>query len=500
MFLETVLILTISLLLYIFLYYKHCFTYWSKRNVETLPPKIPLGNITLDFFKGSSFLVFADVYRYFKSKKKCKYFGFYTLFRPVFVPTDTELIKKILITDFQHFTDRASYCNEEVEPLSANLFSLKGEKWKYMRTRLTPTFTSGKLKYMFHTILDCAREISTTLDKIIIQKEPVNIQELMYKFSINVIGSTAFGLDIDCFNNPNTEFKYHGLRVFNKDISRRILFFIELFFPKLLFLFRVNFVKVPRDTTEFFFKIVKDMVNYRESNNAKRNDFMQLLIELKNDKTKGEFTMDQITAQSFIFILAGFETSSTLSKFLMYELALNPEIQNRVREEIITVLKEFDGNVTYEAVSKMRYLEMCVCEAARKYPALPVLTRVCCKNYKIPDTDIVIEKGTVVLVPVQGIHYDPEYYPEPEKFDPERFSEENKKNMISCTWLPFGDGPRNCIGLRLGLLQSKIAIISLLRNHSFSLNSKTNQPLKFQVKGVVLNVDGDVYLNAQKLS
>lgn len=85
-------------------------------------------------------------------------------------------------------------------------------------------------------------------------------------------------------------------------------------------------------------------------------------------------------------------------------------------------------------------------ETLRKYPPGIVLSRVSNKDYKVPDTDVVLPKGSEVLIPVLGLHKDPEYFPNPEKFDPDRFSLENKKTRPSCTYLPFGEGPRNCIG------------------------------------------------------
>jgi cytochrome P450 family 6 len=86
-------------------------------------------------------------------------------------------------------------------------------------------------------------------------------------------------------------------------------------------------------------------------------------------------------------------------------------------------------------------------EALRKYPPLPILTRLCTRDYIVPDTTIQIKKGVGVIIPVLGIHRDPEYYPNPEVFDPERFNDENKKSRPAFTWLPFGDGPRICIGM-----------------------------------------------------
>lgn len=82
----------------------------------------------------------------------------------------------------------------------------------------------------------------------------------------------------------------------------------------------------------------------------------------------------------------------------------------------------------------------------RKYPPLGTTDRLCVKSYTIPDSDVTIDAGTNVTIPILGIHYDERYYPDPDKFDPERFNENNKKSRPGYTYLPFGEGPRMCIG------------------------------------------------------
>lgn len=92
------------------------------------------------------------------------------------------------------------------------------------------------------------------------------------------------------------------------------------------------------------------------------------------------------------------------------------------------------------------YIISSLSETLRKYPSLPYLDRVCSKDYQIPGTNIVLEKGMAVMVPLLGLHYDPKYFPEPEVYNPERFSHENEQNIVPFSYIPFGDGPRNCIG------------------------------------------------------
>lgn len=116
------------------------------------------------------------------------------------------------------------------------------------------------------------------------------------------------------------------------------------------------------------------------------------------------------------------------------------------------------------------------------HPPFGGLVRRCMKDYKIPDTDVTIEKGTNVFISINGLQYDPQYYEQPKKFMPERFDDRNNKNNKSSVEMPFlsfGDGPRNCLGLRLGKLQSKLAIITLLRKFRFELGEEhQNKELK----------------------
>lgn len=103
-------------------------------------------------------------------------------------------------------------------------------------------------------------------------------------------------------------------------------------------------------------------------------------------------------------------------------------------------------NESLSQIAAMPYLDKVISETLRKYPPLGFLDRRSNVDYKLPNSDLVLKKGTPVYIPMVGLHYDPEYFPEPEKYDPERFSDENKQKRPSNVYFPFGDGPRLCIG------------------------------------------------------
>jgi cytochrome P450 family 6 len=211
--------------------------------------------------------------------------------------------------------------------------------------------------------------------------------------------------------------------------------------------------------------LVKEIVEYREKNNFRRNDFMDLLIQLKNqgyvsaDKEGNDndesidensktlvkkLSLNEITAQAFVFFLASFETSSAGMFFTLFEIVKHPEILSKVQEEIDQVFGA--EGITYDSVKNLKYLDCCMMEALRMYPAVPLITRECTKDYKIPKTDLVVKKGVQIQIPAISIQRDPQVYDNPLEFKPERFldSPDGHSKAKGISFLTFGDGPRHC--------------------------------------------------------
>lgn len=153
----------------------------------------------------------------------------------------------------------------------------------------------------------------------------------------------------------------------------------------------------------------------------------------------------------------------------------------------------------------------------RKYPTLPILIRKCNQDYTIPNTNIRLEKGIRVVISVKGIHMDPDFYPDPEKFNPDHFLEENKRLRPAMTWLPFGEGPRVCIGkyknflfkivtelnflgIRLAMMQIKVALATILKSYKIKLSKNTPNPLILSKKKFVTSTDAVIWFNIEKIS
>ncbi|CAH2005624.1 unnamed protein product [Acanthoscelides obtectus] len=494
----------LAVLFYVYVKWSH--SYWKRKGVPYLEPEFFYGNSKKIIKREISFGDrFAEIYTEMKSKG-WKFGGTYIFTRPSFLPIDLELIKCILQKDFQHFMNHGFYVNEESDPLTGHLFNLENQKWKNIRGKLTPTFTSGKLKMMFQTMAACTEGLAEVLKEYEKINDVVDIKEVLSRFTTDVIGSVAFGLECNSLKDPDSVFRKYGKKVFEPSFIRRIKMWIMMFTPKHI-LKKISFKQTDAAVEKFFLDTVRDTIKYREQNNIFRKDFMHLLIQLKN---RGEVTVEEsqkemhlteneIAAQCFVFFIAGFETSATTMTFALYELAANQDIQEKLREEVRDVLDKYDGKMTYDAIMEMTYLDKIVNETLRKHPPVPGTPRICTKRYQIPGTDIFIEEGTRVNIPIHAIQRDPEYYPDPEKFDPERFNEENKSKRRPYTFMPFGEGPRICIGARFGLLQAKVGLTAIISKFVVTINEKTEMPLKYATNMFITTPKGGLWLNVKEI-
>lgn len=238
-------------------------------------------------------------------------------------------------------------------------------------------------------------------------------------------------------------------------------------------------------------------------NNIYRPDFINSLIDLQEHPEKvptAELTDTFLTSQAFVFFVAGFETSSTTIAHCLYELAQNHDVQDKLREEIVKNDVTFGKLLTYEKIKAMKYLDKVFKETLRKYPILPMIPREALHDYTFQRQNVSIPKGTKVWIPAFGIHRDPNIYPNPDKFDPERFSEEAIAKRHPMSFLAFGDGPRICVGVRFAHYQAKIGIISVIRNHKVDICEETIIPYKHEPQALLLAPEGGVTLKVTKIA
>ncbi|KAK0170714.1 hypothetical protein PV328_008527 [Microctonus aethiopoides] len=468
----TILTTSVAIFIGIFLVWsKYKLNYWQRLGVPTLPTNILFGN-----FKDSIFLRISPGFLLGRLHNEVTndwpYLGVYIMQKPFLLLRDPKIIKQILIKDFNIFHDRwFSSPNKHDRLGSDNLFSLKNPEWKYLRGKLSPTFTSGKIKQLFGLMIETSDYLKNFLDKKFKNNENViesiEVKNMSTMYTTDIISSVAFGVGINSFDEPTPEFYVRSRMQSEMTFIRTFQFFCMFFFPKLGKYFSNGFFG---ENTDYFRSVFWDSMNARESVKFERGDIIDSLLKLKNENQESNFKFegDTLVAQSAIFFIAGLESSSVTMSFALYEVARNPDIQQRVRAEIHKCLKS--NGLTYESINNMKYLMQVINETLRFYPPAPIIDRVANQDYKIPDSDVTIKKGTVVYVALPGIQMDPKYFPNPDKFDPDRFNDERKHEIEPCTFMPFGEGPRICIGSRVGMLQTAVGLVKILSDYEVSIN------------------------------
>jgi cytochrome P450 family 3 subfamily A len=190
-----------------------------------------------------------------------------------------------------------------------------------------------------------------------------------------------------------------------------------------------------------------------DSSNNKASQHLEDDSGVKWNYMKNTLSNKEVLAQAILFLLAGYETSGSSLTMISYNLACYPECQEKLIDEIDGVLEKHNG-LSYEAVNDMPFMDMVIEETLRLYPPVIRIDRVCNRDYEYGG--IKIPKGQIITVPIWALHHDPELYPDPYQFDPERFNEENKKNRPNEAFIPFGTGPRICIGIYFNILNVQL--------------------------------------------
>ncbi|XP_012666249.1 cytochrome P450 3A4-like [Otolemur garnettii] len=360
----------------------------------------------------------------------------------------------------------------------------KDEEWKRIRTLLSPTFTSGKLKEMFPIVSQYGDVLVRNMRQEAEKGKTINLKDIFGAYSMDVIMGTSFGVNIDFLNSPQSPFVRKAKNLIKLDFSDP-LFLSITFFPFLTPIYEaLNISVFPEDVTKFFINTVQKVKESRCQDKQKhRVDFLQLMIDSQNSKeTESHKVLSdlELVAQSIIFILAGYETTSSVLSFIMYELATHPDIQQKLQDEIDAALPN-KTPTTYDALAQMEYLNMVVNETLRLFPVIGRLERVCKKDIEI--NGMFIPKGTIVMIPTYALHRDPKYWAEPEKFHPERFGRKNKDHIDPHMYMPFGSGPRNCIGMRFAFMSMKLALVRVLQNFSFKPCEETQITMKLFTNG-----------------
>nr|CAD7590356.1 unnamed protein product [Timema genevievae] len=456
------------LLLVLYVLGTHNHDYFSRRKLKFIRPAPLLGNMGPYAFQKVTFArLLSDLY---DGLKGCSIGGMFEFIHPRYLVLDPALIRTMFVKDADCFTDHELPFTEHSEPVfGKSVFSLAAE---------------CETQMMDHLKVSCS--VSARSDG----RVRVEVRDLMSRFTNDTLASTSFGFQMNSFKKTNERYfessrdltRFHG--------TRNLIFLAFMFVPRFAKFLRLRII--PSEIIGFLGSLIVGHVTKRETEETSRPDMLQLLIDTRKKQLRrssevdgtesapthtpspkykhpsnssfsnfSALSDDDIVAQALVFIFGGLETTSTVLTFACYELALHQDVQKRLAAEIDASLGVDGGKLTYETTQNIPYLDAVISgktrfditnvpETLRMYPPAAFVDRSCVKPYVIPasgdNPEVHLKKGDRLWVSVPGLHYDPDYFPDPDKFDPERFTEDNKDNITPFTFVPFGVGPRTCLG------------------------------------------------------
>lgn len=482
----------------IYIHVKWKFGFWKRMGVPS-PDYFPYIGTMKEIKK-------QGIYEFDKSliTKYGRIVGMYLGSNPSLLIADPEIIKNISVKEFSKAPNRFQHFSGSKNEMRHGLTAVEDDHWRFMRNTLLPTFSSGKMRKMDPLLRMKYKLLLKSLKTNADEGKPIEFKQTFGAYTMDVIASLGFGMDIDSQTNPDNLFVKYAKELLTFSFNPIIILLVLI--PKLDIIF--NYFNVSplnnRRVMDFFKSAVERAIEMRDNVDKNRQDLLQLMINAHKDTDKNEMeeeqaiqddpqkwkkrglTTDEVTGNAIVFIIAGYDTTASTLAFMAYCLATNSDCQERLISEIDSAIGQ--ELPTYDNVQTIEYLDRVLNETLRLYPPATRTGRV--GNTELDIGGYKVPKGIELAFAIYALHRDPEIWPEPEKFDPERFSPEKKSERHPYAFLPFGHGPRNCIGQRLATMEIKCAIVYILQHYRFKPCDETEIPLKLAKTGLLKPLNG----------
>lgn len=345
----------------VFFLLKFALGHWTRRGILHEKPKIPWGHLKGVGRKRHVAEVLQTLYDKYKSQ--APFIGFFTWLKPMLLMLDVDSINFIINKDSKYFMDRGLYYNLQDDALSQNQLQMDGIDWQHCNLKLKSLQWHEKVHSILPAILKIQQTFQKSLEDKFQSSETVyNISELVEGFNVDCISSLAFGLEGDSLRYSG-ETQFHKMcKSYMKKNFNIYKAYLAFAFPSVARLLQYHLYS--KEVTQYFNKLIADKLNEREYQHSQppsHYDFLQLWSDSRKMSQRSQMfqKMDnqEIVGQAFSFILAGLEATNTTLSCCLYELALQPEIQERARKEVQQVLNKYQGKVTEDALKELVYLK-----------------------------------------------------------------------------------------------------------------------------------------------
>lgn len=464
-----------SLGFYLYLQSRRKLNFFKDRGIPYHNGYPIFGNMTKVFLKLETLGEF--LLRICEDFKTEPVFGAFTMVGTTYMVQDFEMIKQIMTTHADNFINRSGMISSDHKAdilFTKSLLGLRNEKWKKMRATVSPTFTSSKMRLLFDLIRDSADDFISYLKENLRSDGTIEIatRDVLARATMNAISTTALGLKIDSLREKDHIVYSSAMKLVLNSLNLRNLLVLTV--PKL-----ANFLDISlfdQSASAFFKELINESIQEREEKNIYRPDVIQLLLAEKSNMTN-----DELLAQVFIFFLGGFEGVSQNLQHSLYELAVNQDCQEKLFKEVERTKKNLAGKpISYDDLNELEYMDAFINEVLRK-KFVGMIDRKCASDITLVDSDgkeHKFEGGTCIMIPNYSINHDQRIFPNPERFDPDRFLGDKKKRY-GVAFTPFGIGPRNCIGMRFALMEWKLVLYSIVSEFISQPCVKTMIPFRW---------------------
>lgn len=497
---------------------KKKFSYFQDKGLSNPKPIVIFGNVLTILFSN-----IVSVRRQWHLNHG-KVYGYFWLNDKRLCVADAEVLRQICIKDFDIFVNNqlSIFSNKYQDKF---LTHLKDDHWRRVRALMSPTFSSAKIRRMYQLLDECSDHIADHFFQHSSREnlQGINVKDIFHLYTIDAIATCCYGIKLNGNRKgvsnvemaaTRDEFIRDGTLVLNVSMWR---VFLGMLLPKFV-LDNIPFEVYPTKLYEPIARKAAKMIESRRESGDKFNDYLQCLIEAKlgaddsnidsqdhhvakqedhhasldsqleseerkklvervtSNKHLGSsitLTDFEILCGAVFFLLVGLETTANLLCTTTYCLAFHPEIQSRLFRELSKIAKKVPGadkkfRFDHDPLISCEYLDAVISESLRFVPPVIAMDRKANRDCYIPKIDFTVPEGMIVDLDYGSIMKDPDYWPNPDTFKPERFLPENRHKIVPGSYCPFGLGPRHCLGMRFALNESKVGLAKLMMNFTFA--------------------------------
>lgn len=493
----TVLLLLVVLLVAALLTWRwRHFSYFRRIGIPGPKPNLLWGNIkeyhSTDFYKmiGCWIEKYGDTY------------GFYNGDVPFVVTMDLDLIEKVYVRDFKNFTNRGlTMMLDKLHPIvGQSIIHVDGSHWKSIRNAMASGFSAAKLKLLLPLLEEDVAIFLRVLEDHAASGDEVHMLRKCEQLSMDFMARGSFGIDERFQGGPDHPFAAVAKSACSKLMAGHVHMIAQsttCFGPLIK---PLSWLSLVMEDVGIMTRQTATIIEMRKRDPSFRKpDILQNLldaeyVEHKKGTKSGRggsgltnsrsLTIEEVKTSAATLFVAGYETTASALSYLTFVLAKHPDVQEKARREVDDAVR-CQGRLDFDTlVKQLNYLDQVINETLRLYPpGLTFVTRQAKNDFHHKGTKF--KAGTCFMAPVYQIQRDPRFWPDPLVFNPDRFAPENAVHFNKTAFMPFGMGPRHCVGKNMAILKLKLTMARLLMTYHLELGPSQTDEIKLASRAML---------------